>query len=421
MKEFKKNKINSTFLNTNKLLKKIFFLFVFICLIPKVEAQGIKFIHDLDLAINQAKLENKLVFVDFYTSWCGPCKVLDKNVFPLEKVGSFFNDQFISCKIQCDDKGNGVILGKKYSVNAYPTLMFLNGNGEMVHSQAGAPTGDKLIEFAKTALNPEKRLLAIIKKWDSGNRDKQFVIKYFTRLKEAYRSEKATKDFIEFFHNLNDNDKIDISTYELVKIVGTAPFSKTFNYIETHKNEFYKTVGQKEIDEFIAKTYLWHLHSIASNGTKEEYAKAMKRFKTKQYSYYEEYKMFYNVFQSKDMNSKYDIDEYMKRGTKFLSKYGKNNDTYSLTLTSLLGNLTGRLNQGAAGILWMENLLKRNPNPKYMSTYFYILWRNHQFDKAIKVGNQIRLTAVENNVSTELIDKQILQVIAMQEKYGQKT
>ena len=53
-----------------------------------------------------AKKENKLIFMDCYTSWCGPCKALAKNVFTQEKVGDFFNPRFINVKYDME-KGDG--------------------------------------------------------------------------------------------------------------------------------------------------------------------------------------------------------------------------------------------------------------------------------------------------------------------------
>src|SRR6478752_6799571 len=108
-------------------IKRLFLtLFVFTLAVTnfKASAQGIKFVHNLDSALTLAKAQNKPIFIDFYTSWCAPCKVMTQDVFPQEKVGTYFNSQFINCKIQCDDKGIGVEIGKKYQINAYPTLMF---------------------------------------------------------------------------------------------------------------------------------------------------------------------------------------------------------------------------------------------------------------------------------------------------------
>ncbi|SMO33654.1 thioredoxin family protein [Solitalea koreensis] len=370
-------------------------------------AQGIEFLHNLDEALAKAKAENKMVFIDFYTSWCGPCKVMSNEVFPLATVGSYFNSQFINCKIQCDDKGVGVELGKKYQINAYPTLMFVDKNGAIVHSAAGGLSGEGLIALAKTAANPERNLLSITNEWDAGNRKEEFVAKYFNALKKAYRGEKASADFTKYFNELSANDKAKKSTYELVKTVGTAPFSPVFEYLETNRNAYAKSVGEAEIDKFIANTYLWYLRGLVGNDPRPEFKAAMVKFKAKNYPYYDEYAMFYNVFETFDSKGSVDIDEYMRRGTAFLAKYGKNNDSYTLALTSLLGNCTGYKDEGAAGIKWMEDLLERNRDPKYLSVYFYILWRNYNLEKALVVGNEMRDNEIKAGKSTKTVDSQI--------------
>ena len=76
-------------------------------------------------ALEAAKVENKLVFMDCYTSWCGPCKLMASKEFVQEKAGEYFNPRFVSVKIDME-KGEGVELRKRYDVNAYPTLLVLN-------------------------------------------------------------------------------------------------------------------------------------------------------------------------------------------------------------------------------------------------------------------------------------------------------
>ncbi|WP_158267071.1 thioredoxin family protein [Chitinophaga niastensis] len=383
-------------------------------------AQGINFLHNLDEALAKAKVEDKLVFVDFYTSWCGPCKALSNEVFPLAEVGSFFNARFINCKIQCDDKGVGVELGKKYQVNAYPTLMFLDKNGEMVHSEADAPSAEGLIQLAKTAMDPQKNLLSIIKEWNSGNRDEAFTKKYFTTLKEAYRTEKATIDFNSYFNKLSAEDKVKKSTFELIKLLGIAPFSPVFEYLEANRIQYIQSTDSGEVDKFVATTYLGYLRNLVVFGTRAEFQAAKAKFKAKNYSYFEEYSMFCGVFETKDSTGKADINNYMQRGTAFLTKYGRNNDAYTLSLTSLLGNYTGRADAGVAGIKWMEDLLERNPDPNYLSVYFYILWRNFHFDKAIAVGKEMRANAIKAGDSTKTIDAQIAMVEGLVSKAAAK-
>lgn len=55
-----------------------------------------------DQAIEAAQKENKLVFVDFYTDWCGPCKMMARDVFPQKELGDYMNDKFVSVKLNAE-------------------------------------------------------------------------------------------------------------------------------------------------------------------------------------------------------------------------------------------------------------------------------------------------------------------------------
>ena len=103
------------------------------------EEEGIRFedVDSLEAALKLAKEQNKLVFMDCYTTWCGPCVHLTKNIFPIKEVGDFYNANFINVKFDME-KDAGIGIAKKYHVRAYPTLLFLDANGEVVHKHLGA-------------------------------------------------------------------------------------------------------------------------------------------------------------------------------------------------------------------------------------------------------------------------------------------
>jgi thioredoxin-related protein len=389
----------------------------------QADAQGIEFVHSLDSALMLAKAQNKPIFIDFYTSWCAPCKVMTAEVFPQAKVGTYFNSQFINCKIQCDDKGIGVKMGEKYQVNAYPTLMFLDAKGELIHSMAGGISAEELIDLGNIARDPSRNLLSLLTQWKNGRRDTAFVNLYFGKLKEAYRNELAKKQFEQYFKTLSQKEKTSTTSFSLIKLLGYPPSSPIFGFVEDNLASYDKTVGEVTVTDFIKNSYAGNLRAmifVKGGAARNQYFESKAKLRSRNYSSYDEIAMYLSVFETFDSTGKVDIKEYQARGTAFLDRYGKDNDGYTLGLTSLLGNCTGRENEGAAGIQWMENLLARKRDPRYLPAYFYILWRNYQFDKAITVGEEMKANAIRENRPTRDIEAQIKMISDYKEKINKQ-
>ncbi|HNW00125.1 MAG TPA: thioredoxin domain-containing protein [Chitinophagales bacterium] len=85
----------------------------------------------------KAKAEGKMILVDAYTYWCGPCKVMDKTMFHgNQEVADYINTHFVAYKVECEHDA-GVAFARKYKVNVYPTLLFFNSNGELLEKHLG--------------------------------------------------------------------------------------------------------------------------------------------------------------------------------------------------------------------------------------------------------------------------------------------
>lgn len=120
--------------------------------VKKDTAGGISFIEqDWDKALKDAKAQNKLVFLDIYATWCGPCKMLKKNTFTDAKVAEFFNKNFVNVSVD-GEKGVGPQLAQKFAIQAYPTLIVTKADGQPVLYTMGYMDANTLLEFAKTAL-----------------------------------------------------------------------------------------------------------------------------------------------------------------------------------------------------------------------------------------------------------------------------
>lgn len=98
-----------------------------------------------------AKATNKPIFMDVYTDWCYPCKLMDKKVFTDPAAVDFFHQNFINFKLRAQTPENQAI-ARSYGVRAYPTLVFLDGKGEQLGASIGYIDADKLIDLAKEIL-----------------------------------------------------------------------------------------------------------------------------------------------------------------------------------------------------------------------------------------------------------------------------
>lgn len=106
-------------------------------------------------ALNKAKKENKLIFLDAYTAWCRPCIQMAKDVFTLDNVADFYNQHFINVSMDME-KGDGPPLIKKYKIRAYPDFLFIDGDGNIVHRDGGYQEAKEFLNVGKDAVKAQK-------------------------------------------------------------------------------------------------------------------------------------------------------------------------------------------------------------------------------------------------------------------------
>jgi thioredoxin-related protein len=135
-------------------MKKAILSLSMICLsVAFLNAQSVNFINGKwEEAREKAKSENKYLFVDCYTEWCGWCKILDKNTFSNAKVAELMNANFVSVKIDME-KDYGINLAMKYRVNAFPTGLIFNSKGQLVYRILGYQDAEPFITTVSKAMN----------------------------------------------------------------------------------------------------------------------------------------------------------------------------------------------------------------------------------------------------------------------------
>ncbi|WP_312306269.1 thioredoxin fold domain-containing protein [Chryseobacterium sp.] len=202
-------------------------------------AQGIKFEESKFADIlTKAKNENKLVFIDAYTTWCGPCKLMAKNIFVLQSVGDYYNSNFINVKIDME-KGEGRDIAKKYNVFSFPTYLFLDGNGEVVFRSGSSLTEQEFIQVGKDAQDPTKQLALLKKRFNEGEKDPTFLRNLF--IVSVEDQEFSNKIVNRYFKGKKSIEREDLKMFENKMDNTDTPLYKIF---KERKAEILKLIPQ---------------------------------------------------------------------------------------------------------------------------------------------------------------------------------
>lgn len=187
-------------------MKKLIVLFMLLPFVGLAQDKGTHFEHGLSWqqVKEKAKKENKYLFVDCFTTWCGPCKYMASTIFPQQKMGDFFNKNFVNVKVQFDKTkddseevkswyADAEAMSKEFNVRAYPTFLIFSPQGELVHRIVGGGDADGFIAKAQKALNPETQYYTQLKKASAGNPSPETLKNLATVAEEAYDEENASK------------------------------------------------------------------------------------------------------------------------------------------------------------------------------------------------------------------------------------
>lgn len=222
---------------------------------PLLAQHGVNF-RDLsyEQALEQAKQENKLLFIDCYTEWCGPCKKMMNEVFPQKAAGDFFNPRFVSVKFDME-KGEGKELSKKFDVHAYPTFLIVRTDGTVQHKLTGSSDLEGFIERVQKGLEEENTLPYQHQLYAKGEMSKQQLLAYKECLSEANDKEKAAQIYNELLEQLSDSDKMQKEFWGIYEDRSCQIGTPLFNYLLSNLTSIRENVGVEKVDNYLFPKY----------------------------------------------------------------------------------------------------------------------------------------------------------------------
>src|SRR5579872_2103148 len=148
------------------------------------QGYGVQFSSDTswEQVIQRAKKSSKYILVDCYTTWCAPCREMDRSVYIVDSVGRYVNQRFESVRLQMDTSKMDDALVKaryaiaadfrmKYHISAYPTFLFFSPAGVLVHRGEGYHPARAFLDLVSDALNPKTQYYAMLRDYKDGKID----------------------------------------------------------------------------------------------------------------------------------------------------------------------------------------------------------------------------------------------------------
>lgn len=201
--------------------------------------------------VEKAQKAKKLIFVDFYTQWCGPCLNMSEEVFTVPTVYNFYNTNFINAKIDAEH-GEGKELAAKYQVKVYPTYLFIDPTtGNALHKSSGRQEPDTFIFTGESALNPRLRSFYLEANYDKNKNDLSFLNDYAKFKSSIYDREGVAKV-------LKQLEKLDVKldnslVWELFVDNITGYDNSFIREVITNYDRYVKLYGKEDVDNKLAK------------------------------------------------------------------------------------------------------------------------------------------------------------------------
>lgn len=232
---------------------KITIALLFAAATLSAQNRKIEFAHDgWSDVLAKAKKENKTIFLDCYTTWCGPCKWMSANIFTNDTVADFYNGNFINAKFDME-KGEGKELAKKYGIKAYPTMLYINGDGEQVHRICGSRPVDAFVNEGKNAQDPKKQHASIAKKFEAGNPDAALAFSYFKTLDEGCQEYETSVE--KYFASQTDIDLGSDANWMIMYKFTNNINSRPFRYLEANLSKLAAAHTLDSVENKINKVY----------------------------------------------------------------------------------------------------------------------------------------------------------------------
>jgi len=362
---------------------------------------------DLASVYAKAKKEDKLIFVDAMTTWCGPCKHMAKHVFTNDTVADFFNANFVNLKFDME-KGEGIPFATKYDVNCFPNLIFLDADGNVVHRQAGSMPSKDFMEFAKKTKTPELAYGALRTKFESAPLNASNVESYINLLMGCCQD--PSPKALTYISSVKEEDLLKRTNWVVMRDFVYDHESREVKYFLKNQAAFEKQYGKDTVEQKLqqlGKSY-FSKYTRAAEFDEPGYEKAKKEFAALKWPNTNGI-----IFES-DMEAykRFNKAKYYQLAASDFQKHYNNN---SVALNSMAWDFYEQVSDKTllkSAISMAKRACELSPDYAFLDTYAAVLYRGGEYkeaeimaNKAIEKAKKELMVPSEYKETSDLLEK----------------
>lgn len=171
-------------------------------------ADGVKF-HDLayDEAAARAEAEEKIVFIDFFTTWCLPCKEMDRTTFQDPEVAAWLAEHAIALKVGAEENETNEALAARFGVKSFPNYVYLTPKGELLDRITGKKNSEEFIELSASVIAGDNAVIRARRALaQRGENDPMLRMRLADALRELGRNDEALREYLWCFDEGAEHD-----------------------------------------------------------------------------------------------------------------------------------------------------------------------------------------------------------------------
>jgi thioredoxin-related protein len=374
---------------------------------------GMHFEHGLSWAqiLAKAKAENKHIFMDAFTTWCGPCKMMARDIFPQEEVGKFFNASYLNVKVQLDTTKNdneevkswyadGHKIMKDYKVNVFPTYLFFAPDGKLVHRAVGASDAAAFIAKGKDALDPTKQYYTLVRRYDAGEKSPEFLRNLAKTAQGAYDMDNTGK-FAQAYL-ATQTDLFTKDNIEFLRDFTQKSSDPGFELMRRNPEKFDAVLGPGKSAAIVKNIVLSEdVYPVLFSRTQKDVDwPALKAGLTKKYGSLgnEAYDYAHIIY----LQQKGNWPEFSKEVSAYISKYNPNFGPSELnSFAWTIFEACEDANCIAMALTWSKTSVDLTQNPMFIDTYANLLHKTGKTQEAIEWQTKAIALLKQKGESTE--------------------